>query len=264
MGRSLTILDLRRPVEPRRYSTLALAAVLAGLVVWEMLALSRIIDPFFLPTPLTVGHTMWNLAREHNLLRDIAISFSRILGAFAVSAAVAIPLGILMSSVRWVEPIIEPFINFVRYLPVPALVPLCILWFGLGEWLKIVLLFIGTFFQLVLLVIDDADRVPQEYLELGLTLGAKSSETVTQILFPAMLPSLYRNLRVTLGWCWTYLLIGEMVAANSGLGHLVREGQRFARTDVVFCGVLIIGLIGLITDFFLKTAERKLFPYLVR
>jgi NitT/TauT family transport system permease protein len=251
-------------METGRYFGFACVAVMAGLIVWQILVLSGLIDPFFLPSPLTVGHTLWNLTTEHNLLRDIAISLCRILAAFAISAAIAIPVGILMSSVRWVEPIIEPFINFVRYLPVPALVPLCILWFGLGESLKIVLLFIGTFFQLVLLVIDDADRVPEEYLELGLTLGARSSQTITHILFPAMLPSLYRNLRVTLGWCWTYLLIGEMVAANAGLGHLVREGQRFARTDVVFCGVLIIGFIGLITDFLLKVTERKFFPYLAR
>lgn len=264
MGRTRTILQLRRRVETTRYFSLACVAVLATLGLWQIISLSRVIDPFFLPSPLTVGRTMWELVTEHNLVRDIAISFARIFASFAVSAAIAIPLGILMSSVRWTEPVIEPFINFVRYLPVPALVPICILWFGLGESLKIALLFIGTFFQLVLLVIDDADTVPEEYLELGLTLGAKSRETITHILFPAMLPSLYRNLRVTLGWCWTYLLIGEMVAANTGLGHLVREGQRFARTDMVFCGVLIIGFIGLITDLALKTMERRLFPYAIR
>ena len=127
----------------------------------------------------------------------------------------AIPIGMLMSVYRPVGAALEPVIDFIRYLPVPALVPLSIIWFGVGENNKIFLLWLGTFFQLVLLVADDMSRVPQEYVEIALTLGARPRQILTDVAFRAMLPSLVDNLRITLGWCWTYLIIAEIVAATA-------------------------------------------------
>src|SRR6185369_7373317 len=102
---------------------------------------------------------------------------------------------------------LEPIVDFIRYLPVPALVPLSIIWFGVGETTKIFLLWLGTFFQLILLVADDMRRVPQEYVEIAYTLGANPRRILTDIAFHAMAPSLFNNLRITLGWCWTYLIL---------------------------------------------------------
>jgi len=200
---------------------------------------------------------------EHNLLGDIWASVFRVMVAFLLSAAIAIPLGVLMSASKTIEALTEPPIDFVRYLPVPALVPLTILWVGIGEASKILLLFIGTFFQLVLLVMDDANNVRKEYFDIAYTLGADDKDVIRRVLVPAVLPNVYDDLRVTLGWCWTYLLIGEIVAARTGIGHLIQEAQRFAKPEVVIAGVIIIGIIGLISDYSFKIGQKLLFKYKV-
>jgi len=153
-------------------------------------------------------------------------------------------------------------VDFIRYLPVPALVPLTIIWLGIGESSKIALLWLGTFFQLVLLVADDARRVPREYIEIGLTTGAKPRQILGSIILPAMLPSMVDNLRITLGWCWTYLIIAEIVAADSGIGYVIMSARRYVKTDEVMAGILAIGIIGLATDQAIRWLHRRWFVYL--
>lgn len=231
-------------------------------MVWGTITYSGLIDPFFLPTPSAITQTLWRLFTEHALLADIWISVFRVMVAFFLSAILAIPIGILMSAFHPLAAVLEPHIDFVRYLPVPALVPLMILWVGIGETSKILLLFIGTFFQLVLLVMDDANNIRKEYFDLASTLGAPPEALVTRVLFPAILPAVYDDLRVTLGWCWTYLLIAEIVAAKTGIGHLIQEAQRFARPEIVISGVIVIGLIGIVTDLLFKLGGKLFFRYL--
>jgi NitT/TauT family transport system permease protein len=153
-------------------------------------------------------------------------------------------------------------IDFIRYLPVPALVPLSIIWFGVGETTKIFLLWLGTFFQLVLLVADDMRRVPHEYVEVARTVGANSRQLMWDVALRSMGPTLLDNLRITLGWCWTYLIIAEIVAANSGIGYVIWQARRFVKTPEVMAGVVVIGLIGLVTDQLLRLLHRRLFRYL--
>lgn len=181
--------------------------------------------------------------------------------AFLISALLAVPIGILLSIFGFLEAFFEPLIDFIRYLPVPALVPLTLLWAGIGEASKILLLFIGTFFQLVLLVMDDTNNVRQEYIEAAYTLGAKTKDILARAVFPAIMPNVYDDLRVTLGWCWTYLVIAEIVAANKGIGHLIIESQRFNNPPAVISGVLLIGLIGIASDYLFKIGGRLLFRY---
>jgi NitT/TauT family transport system permease protein len=260
----MSLFSFRRPLRRGRYFIFSNLSFLIVIVFWSILSYGGIIDPFFLPSPSTVLKTIYELAISHNLWTDIGASIFRVLVAFIISAILAIPLGILMSSFKVIEALAEPHIDFIRYLPVPALVPLTILWIGIGEGSKILLLFIGTFFQLVLLVMDDANNVHEEYFELAYTLGADTKDVIRRVLIPAISPSVYDDLRITLGWCWTYLLIGEIVAARTGLGHLIQEAQRFAKPQVVMAGVLIIGVIGLISDYAFKIGYRFFFPYKVK
>ncbi|MEM9232463.1 MAG: ABC transporter permease, partial [Pseudomonadota bacterium] len=171
-------------------------------------------------------------------------------------------LGLLMSCYRAVGAFVEPFVDFIRYLPVPAMVPLLIIWFGVGEASKIAVLWMGTFFQLVLLVSDDTKRVPAEYIESGFTLGASQWQIIRDIVFPAALPNIVDNLRITLGWCWTYLIIAEIVAASSGIGHMIWSLRRFVKTPEVMAGIVAIGIIGLLTDQAFRLAHRRGFRYL--
>jgi len=239
----------------------ALMAVFV-LLLWEAVARAEWVAPQFLPSPTNVVVALWKMTAGQHLLWHAGISTLRVWSAFLIAAAMAIPIGILMSSYRIVGAALEPIIDFIRYLPVPALVPLSIIWFGVGEETKIFLLWLGTFFQLVLLVADDMRRVPHEYVEIAFTLGAKPRQVLSDVALRAMGPSLVDNLRITLGWCWTYLVIAEIVAADSGLGFVIWSARRYVKTPEVMAGVVVIGLIGLITDQLLRALHRRMFRYL--
>lgn len=243
----------------------AAVGVLAALVVvglWELAARLNLIAPQFLPSPVDVVQAGWRMFTTQSLLFHVGVSTARVWTAFLLAAAMAIPIGILMSSYRIVGAALEPMVDFIRYLPVPALVPLSIIWFGVGESTKIFLLWLGTFFQLVLMVADDMRRVPHEYVEVARTVGANSRQVMVDVALRSMGPSLVDNLRITLGWCWTYLIIAEIVASNSGIGFVIWSARRFVKTPEVMAGVVVIGIIGLLTDQLLRLLHRRMFRYL--
>jgi NitT/TauT family transport system permease protein len=241
---------------------IGIGAFAVVLAVWLIVTELHLVHPQFLPSPRAVVVSWWGLIEHADYLRDIGISVARVWVAFLLAAVIAIPLGILMSSYRIIGASWEPLIDFVRYLPVPALVPLTLIWFGIGENSKVTLLWIGTFFQLVLLITDDARRVPKEFVETGRTLGAGDRALMTDVLFRAMLPSMVDSLRITLGWCWTYLLVAEIVASNSGIGYELWAARRYGKTPEVFAGILTIGIIGLVSDQVIRILHRRVFRYL--
>ena len=251
----------RVPARPDIEVWVGIAAFATVLGAWLLVTELRLVNPQFLPSPLAVVHA-WQGLFQNDYLYDIGISIARVWVAFLASAAIAIPLGVLMSSYRAVGASSEPLIDFIRYLPVPALVPLTLIWLGIGEGSKVALLWIGTFFQLVLLIADDARRVPQEFIETGRTLGAGDWALMKDVLFRAMLPNMVDSLRITLGWCWTYLLIAEIVASNSGIGYELWTARRYGKTPEVFAGILTIGIIGLVSDQLIRAGHRRAFRYL--
>ena len=239
-----------------------IGAFLFVLAAWILVTELGLVHPQFLPSPFAVVGAWLRLIETAGYHWDIGISVARVWVAFLASAVVAIPLGVLMSSYRGVGAFTEPLVDFVRYLPVPALVPLTLIWLGIGEGSKIALLWIGTFFQLVLLVADDARRVPREFIETGRTLGAGDPALMKDVLFPAMLPNMVDSLRITLGWCWTYLLVAEIVASSSGIGYELWTARRYGKTPEVFAGILTIGVIGLVSDQAIRALHRRWFRYL--
>jgi NitT/TauT family transport system permease protein len=252
----------RGTLSKRAQIATGIVASLALLGAWELFTRLGWINTIFLPAPSVTLATLWNMILHKNLLMHAGISTLRVWGAFALSVLLAVPVGIAMSSFRGVGAALEPIVDFIRYLPVPALVPLSIIWFGVGETTKIFLLWLGTFFQLVLLVADDMRRVPQEYVEIAYTVGARPQQMLSDVAFRAMLPSLFDNLRITLGWCWTYLIIAEIVAADTGLGFVIWAARRYMNTSEVLAGVVTIGIIGLATDQLLRLLHKRLFRYL--
>jgi NitT/TauT family transport system permease protein len=232
------------------------------LLAWLAVTGFGLVQAQFLPSPQAVLGAWIGLFGSAGYLGDIGISVARVWIAFLASAVVAIPFGVLMSSYRAIGAFTEPLVDFVRYLPVPALVPLTLIWLGIGEGSKIALLWIGTFFQLVLLVADDARRVPKEYIETGRTLGAGDRALMTDVLVPAMLPNMVDSLRITLGWCWTYLIVAEIVASSSGIGYELWTARRYGKTPEVFAGILTIGVIGLVSDQAIRFLHRRWFRYL--
>jgi len=198
---------------------------------------------------------------EGTLLRDISISVYRVSAAFGLAAVMAIPLGMLAGSFPAVRAATLPLMEFSRYLPAVAFVPLILLWVGIGEGSKITIIWIGTFFQMVLMITEDVRRVPQAQLETAMTLGARQDELLTLVILKSALPDIVSTLRITLGWAWTYLVVAELIAASSGLGYSILRAQKFLQTDTIFVGILMIGLLGLLMDQTFRLIHRALFPW---
>ena len=251
----------RAPTRPDIEVWVGIVAFVVVIAAWLVVTELELVQRQFLPSPLAVLQAWWGLF-QNDYHVDIGISVGRVWLAFGLSALFAIPLGVLMSSYRAVGAFSEPLVDFIRYLPVPALVPLTLIWFGIDEGSKVALLWIGTFFQLVLLIADDARRVPKEFIETGRTLGAGDWALMKDVLLRAMLPNMVDSLRITLGWCWTYLLIAEIVASNSGIGYELWTARRYGKTPEVFAGILTIGVIGLVSDQLIRAGHRRAFRYL--
>src|SRR5580700_4147003 len=247
---------------PRRvYLTVSTLTALSVLVLWSVLSYGQVVRSDFLPTPDEVVSAAINGLADGSLLVYTRVSVTEIMSGFIIASIFSVPLGILMGSFKIVEAALEPVTNFVRYLPVSALIPLLILWVGIDIEEKISVIFIGTFFQQLILVADVSRNVSSDLLDVSYTLGANRRTVVTRVLIPATLPGVVDTLRVTLGWAWTYLVIAEFVAANKGLGYFILNSERGLFTDQIFLGIAVIGLLGLITDQFFKLLREWLLPW---
>ena len=152
-------------------------------------------------------------------------------------------------------------VNFIRYLPVTSMIPLLILWIGIGLDEKVAVIFIGTFFQQIVMFADVSAQVPDELFNAGYTLGASRRQVVMKVLLPATLPGVMDVLRVTMGWAWTYLVVAELVASNSGLGYMSMQAMRGLHADLIFVAILVIGFLGMVTDQIFKWIKAVWLPW---
>ena len=242
-------------------SVLAVALVLG---LWCWLTYGGHVRPDFLAAPHEVVLAGWKGLTRGSLLGHIRSSMTVIVSGFLLASVLAVPLGILMGSFKVVEALLEPITGFMRYLPVSAMIPLLILWIGIGIEQKIAVIFLGTFFQQLVLIADVSARVSKDLIDVSYTLGASRRQVVTRVLFPACMPGVMDNLRVTMGWAWTYLVVAELVAANSGLGYMILNAMRGLFTDVIILGIVVIGILGLLTDQLFKLLRRWLLPWSAR
>jgi NitT/TauT family transport system permease protein len=256
------MLAIRQAIPRRVYGVLALAGLLLPLLAWALLAAMGKVDPVFLPGPGQVLGRIRSWALEDDLLADTGISVMRVVAGWALSALVALPLGLFIGTWRAVQALLEPLTDFIRYMPAVAFIPLVMLWVGIDEGAKVAIIFIGTFFQMVLMVAEDVRRVPMAQIEAAQTMGATRTEVVEKVIVASAKPALLDTLRITMGWAWTYLVVAELVAANSGLGFAILKAQRFLQTDKIFAGILLIGLIGLVIDQLFRFVHRRAFPWL--
>ena len=193
-------------------------------------------------------------------LADLGISLYRITVGFLISTALALPIGVLIGCYRAWEAAIEPLVDFIRYMPVVAFVPLTILWAGPTDTQKFLIIFIGTFFQQVLLFMDNVKSVPREFVDLGRTLEMPERRILQRIVVPSAMPAIWDSMRISLGWAWTWLVVAELVAATSGLGYRITTAQRFFQTDLIFGYLLLLGFLGLATDQAMKLVGPPLLP----
>ena len=252
---------LRENIPHHVYVGAGVFFIAAILIAWELITRYGLVRPLFLPAPSEIIREGFRQIREGILAADASVSIYRIVMGWFFATLLAVPFGILMGNFKFFEGLFEPFIDVVRYMPVVALIPLTILWAGIGDFQKFLILFIGTFFQQVLMIMDNVKNVPMNLIRVGQTLGLTRSEILRSIVMPASLPGLWDTFRITIGWTWTYLVVAELVAARNGLGRRIMDAQRYLATDTIIFGILFIGLLGLITDYIFKITGRLMFKW---
>ena len=253
---------IRGVLGARQYWVFAIAGLFLPLALWWIASGSGWIDKVFLPSPKDVVVRIGTWFSRDNLLRDIGISTYRVTAGWLLSALIALPLGLFIGAYRPIQALFEPLMDFIRYMPAVAFIPLVMIWVGIDEGSKVAIIFIGTFFQMVLMMAEDVRRVPMQQIEAAQTMGANRDEVLSLVVFQSAKPALLDSLRITMGWAWTYLVVAELVAANSGLGYAIIKAQRFLQTDKIFAGILLIGAIGLAMDQGFRWLHRRSFPWL--
>jgi NitT/TauT family transport system permease protein len=254
-------LSPREPIPSGLYLSLSLAGLGWVMVIWSALTYGGFVSALFLPPPGHVLAAGLEQFTKFGFANDILMSTYRVMAGFLAAAILGVPLGLFMGTFKAAEAFVEPLVGFIRYMPASAFIPLFILWLGIGDVEKIAIIFVGSFFQLVLMVSVVATSVPKEMLETAYTLGTKRFQVIRRVLLPASLPGIMDTLRIIIGWAWTYIIVAELVAAESGIGYMIINAQRMLQTGSIIFGILAIGVLGIITDYAFKWVHRWLFPW---
>ena len=232
------------------------------------LAVGHRVNPIYLPAPHEVATALYTAFTtepqrrgDYWLHESLWMSCKVIFWGFVYAALIGIPLGILCGTFAVFARLFEPGIDFIRYMPAPVFGALAVAVFGLGQAPKITIIFIGTFFQMVLIVANTTRQVDTSLLEAAQTLGANTRQLLARVVIPGVLPRLFNDIRILIGWAWTYLVVAELIGEKSGLSAFLYQQQRYRHFENVYAGIIIIGLVGLFTDQLLAALGRLLFPW---
>jgi NitT/TauT family transport system permease protein len=225
-------------------------------------------NPVYLPAPDQVLRAFYTSFTTPPPTRDglwlhqsLWHSIQIIFWGFTISSLVGVPLGILCGAYAAIARLSEPFVEFFRYLPAPAFGALAVAILGIYDGPKIAVIVIGTFFQQVLIIANTTRKLDPALLEAALTLGARSRQLLTRVVVPGILPDLYRDQRILLGWAWTYLIVAELIGTTSGITWFITQQARYQHFPNVYAAIAMIGILGLGTDMLLGALGRRLFPW---
>jgi NitT/TauT family transport system permease protein len=226
-------------------------------------------NPVFLPAPhqvmraLVLGFTTAPARPDEPWLhQSLWHSIQVIFWGFLLSSLLGVPLGILCGALPAMARLTEPFIEFFRYLPAPAFGALAVAVLGIEDAPKVAIIFIGTFFQQVLVIANTTRRIDPALLEAAETLGARRRALITRVVVPGVITDIYTDMRVLLGWAWTYLIVAELIGVSSGITYFINQQAKYRAYDRVFASIILIGLIGLLTDLVLASLGRQIFPWM--
>jgi len=251
-----------RQAFPRKLGMLIVVVSLAvPLLLWTVVSYAELVPSMFLPTPTAVLQAGFTMFTQDNLLNDVFVSCGRVLAGFLAAALIGVPMGVAMGTFGSMNSLFAPFVGTVRYMPVTAFVPLIVIWVGLGEEAKILIVTLGVVLYNAIMVADAVKFIPNEMINVAYTLGANRRDVLFKVIVPAIFPSVLDTLRVNISGAWNYLVIAELVAAQSGLGFKIIQAQRFLQTEKVLFCIAIIGLIGLVIDYSLKWLSQRLTPW---
>lgn len=240
--------DIPKPLS----TTLMVLSIALPFALWWLIASLDLVNDKFLPSPLQVAQALGRLWTEGFLLTDTATSILRVTVGFLLAAIVSVPLGIAMGAFASIRSLFEPIIGVLRYMPAPAFIPLLVIYLGLGEAPKIALIFIGTVFFNVLMIMDAVKFVPKDLLETTYTLGGRRRQTLFQVITPYVVPNIIDTFRVNIATSWNLVVVAELVAAENGLGKRIVLAQKFFNTDEIFACLIVLGVIGFFLDLSLR------------
>ena len=242
---------------PQSWSwTLAGLSIAIPFIAWLVVSQYAGIESIFLPSPTDVIEATKRLWSEGYLIEDTVSSFTRVSTGFILSAIVAVPLGVLMGTFASIRSLFEPIIGIVRYMPAPAFIPLLIIYLGIDEAPKIALIFIGTVFFNILMIMDSVKFVPKDLIETTYTLGGRRWQVLLSVILPYIVPRVIDTFRVNMAASWNLVVVAELLAANEGLGKRILLAQKFLRTEEIFACLIILGLIGFAIDLFFRLLVR--------
>ena len=247
---------------PRWLSLLLVGlALIVPLLLWMVISSLKLVPPMFLPTPATVIDAGIKMFAEENLMVDVLASSTRVLAGFIVAGIIGVPMGLAMGTFYSLNSLFAPIVGTVRYMPVTAFVPLIVIWLGLEEPSKILIIMLGVVLYNAIMVADAVKFIPNEMINVAYTLGATRLDVVFKVIIPATFPSVLDTLRVNISGAWNFLVIAELVASQNGLGFKIIQAQRFLQTEKALFCIALIGVIGLVIDYSLKSISQRLTPW---
>ncbi len=230
--------------------------LLVGL--WYLVRISGLVKPSLVPAPHEVVAKWWWLVTKNGFLIDMYMSTQRVLLGVSMGIVCAVPVGFVLGWYRPVRTFIDPLINFFRALPPIALIPLVIVYFGIGEIAKVVILFYASFFAGVIVMYEGIAQISPIFIRVARTLGATDLEIFWRVIIPLAVPHMLTALRVALGVCWATLVASELIAAHRGLGAVIQDASSFFQLDIIYAGIVTIGGIALIMDMALRRLSQRL------
>jgi len=246
-------------------ATISVVTIAVLLLLWTGVTAQEWVKPLFLPPPAAVWRQLVDYASGHANDQSLAVhlgaSAARVGAAFVLACLTGIPLGIAMGVSRWARGIADPLIEFYRPLPPLAYLPLIIIWCGIGEWPKVLLIYLGCLAPLALAARSGVRSAAIEQVRAAASMGATRAQVIRFVLLPAALPEILVGMRIALGFGWTTLVAAEMVAASRGMGQLVLNASNFLRTDIVVMGILVIGTVAYLFDLAMRRLEARLVPW---
>jgi NitT/TauT family transport system permease protein len=230
----------------------------AGLVlVWYLIPTLGLVNPALVPTPVQVAKTFWHLLTVEKLWLDMLMSLQRVLLGLVLGIALAIPVGFVLGWYRPMRTLIDPLVNFFRSLPPIALIPLIIVYFGIDELAKVVMLFYAAFFSGVIVMYEGIVQTNPLFIRVARTLGATDGEIFRRVIVPLAVPHVLTALRVALGVCWATLVASELIAAQKGLGAVIQNASNYFQIDRIYTGIICIGAIALGMDRVLRAVGAR-------
>jgi len=257
-------LEIRGKLSPRTDLTYGLAGLAALLLAWCLLTYGGYVKPLFLPTPTAVWEGMESFVRKGWLDKALIYSTLRVLKALAITVLIAVPIGVLMGAFAPVDAFLRKIVNAGKAVPPTAIIGLVVLWFGIEEKAKIVFLFMGAVFYMIVLVKDAVANVREEYLRVATDLGMSPFMTVRKVLIPGALPQIWNAITVSSGIMWTYIILAEFINSNQeqiGLGYLLLIGTRTQESGMVYAALILIVLVSTTFDWLMNLIRRRYFNW---